>query len=73
MRAAGIEWVPVDREELVGAILVDDAVDPASGEVLADSGEPLTDGAHRQAAGGGEAHGGRHPGLDEGSPCSWRP
>ena len=43
MRAAGIEWVPVDREELVGAILVDDAVDPASGEVLADSGEPLTE------------------------------
>ncbi len=45
LRAAGIEWVPVDDEELVGAHALSDVVDPQTGEVLVEAAAPLNDAA----------------------------
>ncbi|HEX6850662.1 MAG TPA: hypothetical protein VF139_04585, partial [Candidatus Polarisedimenticolaceae bacterium] len=41
LASAGIEWIPVEATELDGAHLIGDAVDGATGEVLADALTPL--------------------------------
>ncbi|PYT09772.1 MAG: DNA-directed RNA polymerase subunit beta, partial [Acidobacteria bacterium] len=42
MQEAGIDYVPVDEEDLEGALLVADVADPATGELLAEANSPVS-------------------------------
>ncbi len=43
LRAAGVEWIPVEAGELQGAHAAADVADPSTGELLVEAGKPLTE------------------------------